>query len=314
VREEIPIPRRERTIAYLCLTAAAFVYASNAVVGRVVMPLVPPFLLSALRGLLGLTVLLPLTYYSGGLKVNRRDLPRLALLGLLGISIAYITLALGLRGTTATNASIIMAIGPAVTNILLAVGWKILPSKAQVGGVVLAFAGLLVVFTGGTAAGFLGFSLNPADALIIANVVSVSTFSILAQDIMERYRPLLVTFYATLFGTLFLIPGAAVELVLQGVSLQWWGWLMLVYLGIVVSGLGVFFNFMGIHRIGSGPAAIFLNLNPVFAMIMAAIFLNEAVTWAHIGGMLLVFGGVFIVLWANRNQPTTSLGGKDQSA
>jgi drug/metabolite transporter (DMT)-like permease len=43
-------------------------------------------------------------------------------------------------------------------------------------------------------------------------------------------------------------------------------------------------------------AAIFLNLNPVFAALFAVIFLGEEIFLYHLAGAVLVCGGITLVI------------------
>ena len=52
------------------------------------------------------------------------------------------------------------------------------------------------------------------------------------------------------------------------------------------------FFIQGVSLIGSGRAGVFVNLVPVFASIMAVLFLREPFEWYHVTRLILVLGGI----------------------
>jgi drug/metabolite transporter (DMT)-like permease len=66
-----------------------------------------------------------------------------------------------------------------------------------------------------------------------------------------------------------------------------------VYVGIVSSGLGYLTLMTGIQRAGAVMASAFVNLIPVAAILMAAVFLGEPVTLWLAAGAGLVMGAIF---------------------
>jgi drug/metabolite transporter (DMT)-like permease len=60
-----------------------------------------------------------------------------------------------------------------------------------------------------------------------------------------------------------------------------------VYLGL---------SYVGIRSISSGLAALIISSNPILTALLAAMFLNEAMTWRKAAGLLLGIGGVALVV------------------
>ncbi|WP_338835413.1 DMT family transporter [Neomoorella thermoacetica] len=296
----------DRRLGYIAIILASLLYGGNVIAGRVIAPLVPPLALAAARGLLGLPVLLLFALKAGG-KPRLADLPYMALMGFLGISIAYGTFAWSMQNSPAVNAAIIFATFPAVTLVLLAVGWHVKPSRYQVAGIIMAFIGLALVSTRGSLAQLLALRFQPVDLVLLANVTAASLYNILGQRMVERYSPIVTSTYSLFFGTLFLLPAGFWEVSRQGWYLPPSGWLLLIYMGCIIAGLAVLLTFEAVERIGCGPVAMFNNLNPLFAIALAALFLGEKLSWYHWAGIILVLGGVCISL---RQQPGRQQGQK----
>ncbi|MGI9861966.1 DMT family transporter [Moorella naiadis] len=287
--------RTARRLGYVAITLAALLYGGNVIAGRVVAPLVPPLAMAAARGLLGLPVLL-LFALKAGTSPQPADLPYLALMGFLGISVAYGSFAWSMQNSPAVNAAIIFATFPAVTLVLLAIGWHVKPNRYQVAGIISAFTGLALVTTQGSLARLLTLRFQPVDLILLINVTAASLYNILGQKMVERYSPVVTSAYSLLFGTLFLLPAGFWEIAHQGWYLPPIGWLLLLYMGCIIAGLAVLLNFEALERIGCGAVAMFNNLNPIAAIVLAALLLGEKLSWYHWAGIILVLGGVCLSL------------------
>lgn len=296
---------------YIVLLLSSLLYGGNVVAARLISGDIPPITLAVLRGLFGLIVLFPLARRS--LRQNptpsRQDLYRFALMGFLGITVAYATFLWAIQYSSATNVSIIFATTPAITITLLAFGWGIIPSKLRVFGITLSFAGLLVVIAQGSFTRLLSLNLSPSDLVMLLNVLSVSFFTILGQGVMAKFSPLVTSVYSLLFGTIFLLPYGIWEMFHRSWHFTSTSMLVLLYMGCVVTGIAVLLNFEGISRLGSGKAAIFGNLAPVFGILLAYIFLGERLALFHSVGFTLVLVGIGLCLWPrSTNQKNLSDG------
>lgn len=284
---------------YLVLLLSSLLFGGNVIAARLISGDIPPVALAVLRGLFGLLILFPLARRSlrESSTPSRQDLYRFALMGFLGITVAYASFLWSIQYSSATIVSIIFATTPAVTITLLALGWGIIPSKLRVFGVVLSFLGLLVVIAQGSFTRLLSLNLSPSDLVMLLNVLGVSLFTILGQGVMAKFSPLVTSVYSLLFGTIFLAPYGIWEMFRKSWHFTGSSMLVLVYMGCIVTGIAVLLNFEGIRRLGSGKAAIFGNLAPVFGILLAYIFLGERLSLYHWVGFTLVLGGIGLCLW-----------------
>ena len=284
---------------YIVLLLSSLLYGGNVVAARLISGDIPPVALAVLRGLFGLLVLFPLARRSlrQSPTPSRQDLCRFALMGFLGITVAYVSFLWSIQYSSATNVSIIFAINPAITIALLALGWGIIPSKLRVFGILLSFSGLLVVFAQGSFTRLLSLNLSASDLVMLLNVLAVSLFTILGQGVMGKFSPLVTSVYSLLFGTIFLSPYGIWEMFHRSWHFTGTSMLGLLYMGGVVTGIAVLLNFEGISRLGSGKAAIFGNLAPVFGILLAYIFLGERLSLYHWVGFTLVLVGIGLCLW-----------------
>ncbi|MDH3537936.1 MAG: DMT family transporter, partial [Gammaproteobacteria bacterium] len=72
------------------------------------------------------------------------------------------------------------------------------------------------------------------------------------------------------------------------------GWILALLVTLLPSLIAQIFFIQGVALIGPGRAGVFVNLVPVFASIMAVIFLREVFELYHALALLLVLGGIWL--------------------
>ncbi|AFM41546.1 DMT(drug/metabolite transporter) superfamily permease [Desulfosporosinus acidiphilus SJ4] len=290
--------QKERIEAYLILLISSTLYAGNVIAGKLIANDVPSAGLSAVRGILGLMIIVPLTW--SRLKIstrpNRKEMLQLLVLGFFGITLAYLTFIVGMKYSSGTNASIIAATLPALTNSLLVIGFKTKLNKLQFWGIATSFLGLLIVFTKGSIHHLLTLNLGLGDIILLANVLFMAFFYVLSQRIMKKLSSIVTSVYALAFGTFLLIPMGVWQLVSAPWHINFYKLLIIIYMGCFVTGFAFFLNLKGINLIGSGRAAIFSNLQPVLSIVLSALILGESLAIYHWVGFLLVISGIVLSL------------------
>jgi drug/metabolite transporter (DMT)-like permease len=290
--------------AALAAFVTAVTWGMGAIVVKVTLREMGPLTLGLARSLVGgmallayvRSVLSPSTMLRTGSSKGW-----LALRGLLGVTLFTALWYGGLAHTTATNVSLIGASTPAVTAVLSIPLLKERPSPVQVGGIVVAVVGtLLVVFSSGHAR--LAGSFLLGDLLAFAGVISWSLYTIIGRSHSARnLDPMALTGYDLLFGALFLVPLAAYETAGQGIaplSLTLVSLVLLIGLWITAGGF-VLWNY-ALTAMTASEVATYLNLSPVATLIGARLLLGEAIQWEQIGGAALTLVGVYMVTRGHR--------------
>lgn len=222
------------------------------------------------------------------------DLPLLAMLGLIGVTVYNLLFFYGVSLSTAVNASLIVPTSvPVVSNILAAglLGEKI--TRGRVGGLLLAAAGVATVSIGGQA-GFGPVSLI-GDLLLVGAVLSWALFTVLGRVALRKYPPLTVTTFAHYAGTPPLVAVALLDPASPGFLLAPpLAWAMLAYLVVFATVIAFVWYYAGVRLVGAGRAALFLYLVPVGSVLLAVVVLGEPLYPAQVLGGLLVVGGLLL--------------------
>lgn len=284
--------------AYFAVLLSALIYGGNVIAGRLIAGSIPPITLSAIRALLGLIVLLPLAWpaMKSAPKPTKKELFQLIVISLIAVSIPYVSLISGLAETTATNASVIFATLPAMTNLMLFIISKSKPSKFQVLGIVTSFLGLVIVFTRGDIFNLLSFRIGRGEMFIFLNVFCIGLFNVVGQSFMKKFSALVTSVYSLVFAILTLTPLGIWQMNSFTWHLSGSQWLLVIYMGCFAAGIAYFLNLYGIEKIGGGQASILNNLQYVFSISLGVLILKESLFAYHWFGFVLVISGVVLSL------------------
>ncbi len=237
----------------------------------------------------GFAVALVLT---GGLRgLTRRDAARVLSAGLLVVTVYHLALNQGERYTTAGTAAVIIAAAPGITlGLAVALGLEQF-SLRRVGGLGLAFGGVLVVVLLGAGERVSVHSVR-GPLLVLAAALAFAGYNVIVKPLLERHSAVAVTAAASLVGTLALLPLAGSSTLRAARHLSGSQWLLVGYLGIVSTLLAYVAWTLALRRLDASRAVSFLYAVPVFGLVIGALTLGESVTlWLAAGGAMIV-GGV----------------------
>lgn len=226
---------------------------------------------------------------------QRRDLPGIALLGLVGIAFYNIALSFGQVTIPAATASFLIASAPVWMALLaaLTMGERLRPSGWT--GMALSFFGVAVIALGTR----VGLRLDVRAFVILAAALAQSIYSLGQKKFLSRYSALQVTAVAIWCGALFLLPFSS-GVIGEIRSAPLGTTLAVLYLGVVPGALGYVTWGFGLSRIPASMAGTYLYLVPAFAMAIAWLWLGEIPTLVSLVGGVLVVLGVVIVNTSGR--------------
>ncbi|MET0963683.1 MAG: DMT family transporter [Noviherbaspirillum sp.] len=285
----------------LLLVLPPLLWASNAVVGRMVQGMVPPVMMNFIRWLVAFMVLLPMAAWV--LKpgsVMWRAWRRFSLLGLAGIGLYNALQYLALKSSTPINVTLV---GASMPVWMLLIGWlffKVRISQRQVLGALLSIAGVLVVLSRGEWRELLGLRLVAGDLLMMVATIVWSLYSWLlilpgdAQKLRNDWSAFLMA--QVVFGLAWSGLFAGGEWLLTDERIQW-SWPLaaaLVYVGIGPAIVALRCWGAGVQRVGPSIASFFNNLTPLFAALLSSAFLGELPHLYHAVAFGLVVGGIVL--------------------
>ncbi len=290
---------------YARLTVTALFWGGTFVAGRYAVREAPPFSIAAIRFAIAAAVLFLLLAGERDGNGSRAAFPvprtgaewlDLLSLGFFGVFLYNAVFFASLRWTTASNGSLIVAVNPALTAALSAAWLKEKVRPLQAVGLLVSFLGVAVVVTKGSWEAVRRMSFNRGDVLMLVAPLAWALYSIRGKQVLDRFRfsPLAATAYAALFGAAMLAPAAVAERFPAGraVAFSLAGWLAVLHLALLGTVVGFVWWYEGVKALGAARAAVFVNLVPLFGVLLAALLLGERMTGAEAAGGALVVGGV----------------------
>lgn len=281
---------------------AAVLFGASVVAVRVAVRDVPPISLAVLRmgqgGLLLAGVLLVVA--PGLLRARWERLRLFALLGLVLFAAFPLTFNIGLRYTEASRGAVMLATMPIWSALLgRIVGERLV--RRQVVGVGLSVAGIALAFVepgrafGGDPMRLVG------DGLLLLTGLLGAIYGLVAKRILAVDSPATVTTYAMLFGTLVLLPAAIAEGMLPAIGeLDWQLVGLIVFLGVLGGAVAFLLWTAALTRLTPTQVAVYVNLNPVVAALLAILLLGERRSGLFALGFVAVVTGVLLVNWPAR--------------
>lgn len=283
--------RTSSLLTYGGLVVSMLLWASSFVVLKLAFREFAPMFVIWGRMLVACAALVVMKPFIGRFNFKRADLKYLLLMALCEPCIYFILEAKAVQLTTASQAGMITALLPVLVAIVahFSLGEKseartILGCGLAVGGAI--WLSLLAKPEQGAPNPMLGNFLE------FLAMVCATGYTVMAKRLSARYSPMSLTAFQCIVGAVFYLPLALIDGLPQSFSLQ--GLSCVLYLGLAIS-LGAYglYNF-GISRIPANQASIFVNLIPVFTVIMAAIVLGEKFTPLQYPASLMVLVGVFL--------------------
>ncbi len=232
----------------------------------------------------------------------RRPFPRFrgdgwkfALFAVFGVILNQLCFVLGMDRTSATHAALINATIPVNTLVIAVLLCRERATARRLVALGTALAGVLLVIRPGP--GLLADRATVGDLFAVANALSFSFFLVISKRVMERTDPLAGTALLMLFGAaglgLVALPGLA-RFSPAAVPAGTWAWAVFVVLG--PTGGAYLLNYWALARVDASVVGLFVYLQPVFATVLAGVFLGERAGPPVLAGGILILAGTHLAL------------------
>ncbi|MBU1316366.1 MAG: DMT family transporter [Alphaproteobacteria bacterium] len=281
---------------------AVLIWVGNTIVSKLAAGAIAPGAIAFERWFIALVILSPIV--GRDFWRHRRTvaayLPKLIVLGLLGMAacqgLGYYAAAF----TSVTNIAIMLSLVPLLTLILSIVFLGDRPSSlAMLGGLVSLF-GIFVVLGQGDPSRLLSQGVGRGDAIMLIAVLAYAGYGIL----LKRWAvPLAIwtSIYVQICAAVVLLIPAYLMSAPSTFNMS--NTAMVLYAAIPGSILAPFVWMSAVKHLGAARTAIFMNLIPILTAIFAAVFLGETLHVYHlVGGGMTIVGIIFVQRKATRTQ------------
>ncbi|HET8771349.1 MAG TPA: DMT family transporter [Gemmatimonadaceae bacterium] len=286
-------PRLATRATELALIGMAAIWGINFSVVKYGTQVMEPLAYNALRMSLAAVVLLVVAYVRTGRRADAADRRRLLMLGVLGHCVYQVMFIQGITLTRAGTASLVVAAAPALVALVArAYGHEKLPLRAMA-GIALSIAGVLLVLSGTISAD--GTAHLAGDLMILAAVVAWAFYTVLLLPITRRADAVQIAAWS--------LVGGVIPLILVAMPSLWrteWAaiapltWGAIMYSGLFAMVIAYLIWYRGVEQLGPTRTAMFGNLQPIVAVLVAWFMLGEVPTLFQGAGAATVIGGLYL--------------------
>jgi Predicted permease, DMT superfamily len=276
------------------LFAMAVIWGINFSVVKYATEVFSPVAFTGLRVGTAALFLVAIAFARNRVMPARRDIIGLLMLGVIGNGLYQLFFVHGLARTRAGNAALIVGAAPAF--IALAARWRGLErvSRVTLVGIALSVVGVALVIAG-SATSRSGEPTLLGSLLVFCGVLCWTVYTIQIQPYTTRIN-------VVQLSAVTMVGGAVPLLIASGpalVATDWsavgaGGWIALLYASVVSMVIAYYFWYRGMRVLGPTRTAVYSNLQPIIALLVAWAFLSETPTIFQGVGALTIVAGVFL--------------------
>jgi drug/metabolite transporter (DMT)-like permease len=300
--------RKNIIIAHLALLMVALIYGSSFLIAKGAMDgAMPPRAFIQFRVTGAAILFWALSPWSGSdriFKMPRKDLLRLALSAVFGVTTNMLFFFEGLHMTTPVNASIMMVFGPIAVLIMgaLLIGERITLPKFF--GILLGAGGAILLILSGAGydlSGLFQSDVALGNLFVLINATSYAVYLVIVKPLMARYNALFIIRWIFTFGIFFVLPFGGPQLA----DIRWDLWTPTIIGSVAFVIVGTTFltylgNIIALKTLHPATVGAYIYLQPLIASVTSLLFAEEPWSIEMLIGGALIFTGVYFVSFYGR--------------
>jgi drug/metabolite transporter (DMT)-like permease len=286
--------KKTKLIAIAAMLFTVIFWGYSFVSTKILLKELPPITIAFFRQIIAASILVIfLLVKKLFVKMPFKDVFLLAASSLFGIVFYFLFENIGLKYTTASNGSIIVAAVPIFTLVTESLFYKFKITKRVVSCVIVSVIGVvLVIFEQGS----LDFSSGSTkgNLLMIGAMISWVIYTIICKSLTGKYKGIVITTYQMIAASILFIPFIISDID-QWHQISTNAMINLLYLALFCSALAYYLYNLAVKSLGATVSSMFLNLIPIVSIIGGVLVLNERISLLQLGGMLLIMLSLFLV-------------------
>lgn len=295
--------------AYPALFFAMMFWGLSFVWTRQLLEVFNPMLIIFLRLVLSFLLLLFISKASRKLqRIKKEDYLFLLFLSFTQPFLYFIFEGYGIKYTSASIASILIATIPLFTPIGAYFFFREKLSNMNIFGLIISFSGVVIVvsdFDSNLSFSWLGI------LMLFLAVITGTIYGLGLKRLTSNYNSITITTYQNLIGIFLFLP---LIFIFEWENLIAFPKLITFELASSLFNLALFASSIafvlftyGIGKIGPSKASAFSNSIPVFTLVFAYFVLGETITLFKLAGMLIVLLGLYLSQIKGKNRLLDSI-------
>ena len=279
------------------MLTAMLMWGLNQTLVKMLIAWFDPILMASLRMIVASAAFAAILYWRrvATVRVSARQFMALCGCALLMVYANQVLFTEGLKRSTATNASLFMALSPLVSTLLAALvfGERLTPTRLA--GVELGIGGVAAVVLSHPGANLAHAGLG--DLLIAGSVIAFASGGVVLQRIARGLPALWISLAIYLIGSAMLTVHTLVgpaTISMATVFPGWVAWGVLLLSALASTAFGNAVWNQAIATIGIGRTAVYFYWVPIFGVMFAALLLGESLTGWHLVGFVAVMAGTWL--------------------
>lgn len=283
---------------YAMILAAAFILASNHIIGRWVQGDMPPMGIGFWRLFIATTVLMPFVGRSvwakrGVIRQHWKLFLVLAVaLGPFGNAAVYVAY----HFTTAINGGVVSTAQPVATVLITFFVFREAITRTQGVGIVVATLGVFVIIARGDLSILLALQPNIGDLIMLAAMFGFAVHNSLLRKIPGDFTTAEILLSVQCFSMLVMLPLYVTEtIVFKPMPVTWEAAAVMAWVGIGVAIVAVGFTNTAVLALGANKATMSNYIRAVFTALLAVLILGERLELFHLVAFAFVVAGVVML-------------------
>ena len=288
--------------AHLALLGANVIYGANYIIAKGIMPeKIGPSAFVFIR-LFCAAILFWIIKSFIKEKIERKDMMRLALCGLLGAAANQLLFFNGLNLTSPIDASIIITSIPVMVLIFSALVLKEKITLNKLLGISIGGIGAVLLIWYGNSSG--GTSSLLGNLFVFLNACCYGLYLVIVKPLMKKYNSITLISWVFLFGFIFMFPFGIKDLIATDfAAFDFNTYLVIGFVVIFTTFFAYLFNIYALNYVSPSVNSSYVYLQPAVSFIMVSIYAYvlmheeyaQDINIIKILSCLLVISGVYLI-------------------
>ncbi|MEI6088934.1 MAG: DMT family transporter [bacterium] len=224
-------------------------------------------------------------------KIRMKDIFYLLLLGALNIPANQFLFLQSIKLTSPSNVALAYSLSPVFVMLIAKFFLKEKITRIKVIGIAIAFIGVVIIMLNSG----LGFSAGSilGDFLALTASVSWAIYTVVGKKYSSKYGPVITTAFSMIFGFILYLPiFFSLDIPITLSTIDTMSWMKILYLSVFASVVAYAIWYYALSKKEASKVSIFNNIQPIITAVLAAVFLDIAITPLYVVGGILILGGV----------------------